>query len=208
MSNAQGLERTVGLAEIQREIDSWKPVLQAKAEQGIQELLKAVGEDPTRSGLTDTPERVVKAFLEMTCGYKQDPAQILGRTFEDSYDEVVIVRNIAFTSLCEHHLLPFLGSADVGYIPGKVVGLSKIPRLVDCFACRLQMQERLTRQIAEAIEKHLEARGVAVVIRGSHSCMGCRGVKKPGAEMVTSVTLGMFRDNASARSEFLALLSR
>lgn len=175
---------------------------------GVRNLLKYIGEDPDREGLVDTPKRVVKAFEEMTSGYAQNPKEILSKTFEQTYDEVIIVRGISFTSLCEHHLLPFTGTADVGYIPGLVVGLSKIPRLVDCFARRLQMQERLSRQIAEAIQLHLNAQGVAVVIRGSHSCMGCRGVRKPEAEMVTSVMLGMFKDNASARSEFLALTGR
>lgn len=178
------------------------------AEAAVKQLLLWIGEDPNRPGLEETPKRVVKALAEMTQGYLADPAQILGKVFEDSYDEVVIVRNIEFTSICEHHLLLFSGKVDVGYIPGKVVGLSKIPRLVDCFSRRLQMQERLTRQIAETIEKYLEAKGVAVIITGSHSCMGCRGVRKPEAEMVTSVMLGSFRTEASARAEFLTLLSR
>jgi GTP cyclohydrolase I len=148
---------------------------------------------------------VVKALREMTAGYKDDPAVVLGKTFEETYDELILLKDIPFTSLCEHHLLPFTGTVDVGYIPGKVVGLSKLARLVDCFAKRLQMQERLTRQIGEALEQHLEARGVGVVVRGQHSCMACRGVRKSGSTMITSVMLGALRENSSARAEFLAL---
>ncbi len=160
-----------------------------------------------RSGMANTPSRFAKAFAELTSGYEKDPAAILATTFEsDGYDEIVVVRGIAFTSLCEHHLLPFTGSASVAYLPGKrVVGLSKIPRLVDCFARRLQVQERMSVEIADAIEKHLETRGVAVVVRGEHSCMKLRGAKSTG-EMVTSVTRGVFRDDAKARDEVMGFL--
>jgi GTP cyclohydrolase I len=155
--------------------------------------------------MENTPRRFVKALEEMTKGYEESPATILGKVFEDSYDEVVILRNIPYTSVCLHHILPFSGTADVGYLPGKVVGLSKLARLVDCFARRLQMQERMTRQIAESLMEHLEAKGAAVVTRGVHSCMQCRGVKKSGAEMVCSTMLGVFRDDVAARAEFLTL---
>ncbi len=178
---------------------------QGIAEEAVSTLLQLIGEDPQRNGLRETPSRVCKALLEMTAGYKEKPEEILGKVFEDSYDEIVILKGISFTSLCEHHLLPFIGTADVGYLPGKVVGLSKLARLVDCFARRLQLQERMTRQIAEALIEHLSAKGAAVVIRAVHSCMACRGVKKSGAEMITSAMLGVFRDEAKARSEFLEL---
>lgn len=168
-------------------------------------LLRDIGEDPTRAGLLDTPKRYVKAFHELTEGYKQDPADILSRVFDgENYDEMVVVRGIEFTSLCEHHLLPFVGEATVAYIPdGKVVGLSKIPRLVHCFAKRLQLQERLTKQIADAIMERLAPLGVGVIVRASHSCMRLRGVRCRG-EMVTSTLLGNFREPA-VRQEFLSL---
>ena len=141
----------------------------------------------------------------MTSGYGDDPAEILARTFEESSDEMVVLRGISFHSTCEHHMLPFYGEASVGYLPGKVVGISKLARLVDCFARRLQIQERLTRQIAESVEEHLEARGVGVIIRAHHLCMGCRGVRQQTTEMVTSAMLGTLRNDAMARAEFLRL---
>lgn len=172
-------------------------------EEAIVTLLRYVGEDPSRDGLRDTPGRVARAWREMTRGYEDDPAAILGRTFEESSDEMIILRGISFYSTCEHHLLPFRGTATVGYLPGKVVGISKLARLVECFARRLQIQERMTRQIAEAIETHLEARGVAVILRAHHLCMGCRGVRQEETEMVTSCMLGTLRSDATSRSEFL-----
>jgi GTP cyclohydrolase I len=176
-----------------------------EAERAVETLLRWVGEDPERDGLVDTPARVAKAFREMTSGYLEDPAEILSRTFEETSDEMVILRGITFQSMCEHHLLPFLGTATVGYLPGKVVGISKLARLVNCFARRLQIQERLTRQIADAVQKHLEARGVAVVIRAQHLCMACRGVRQMESEMVTSAMLGTLRTDATSRAEFLRL---
>ena len=182
-------------------------------EDAVVRLIEAVGEDPNREGLLETPKRVVKALKEMTAGYQQDPHEILSRVFEDDCDEIVILRDIPFVSLCEHHMLPFTGFASVGYLPkidaqgrGRVVGLSKLARLVDCFAQRFQMQERLTRQIASTLYKVLDARGAGVVVRAAHSCMACRGVKKTGAEMVTSVCLGMFRTDDKTRNEFMTLL--
>lgn len=171
-------------------------------------LLSYVGEDPTRPGLVDTPARVLRSWAELTAGYHDDPAAILARRFPDSYDEMVIVRGVDFTSLCEHHVLAFTGTATVGYLPAPdqgVVGLSKLARLVDCFARRLQVQERLTMQIADAIEQHLAPLGVGVVVAATHSCMACRGVRKPGAEMVTSAMRGALRDHPEARAEFLTL---
>lgn len=183
-----------------------KSVFDQRAEDSVRFLLKHIGEDPDRDGLKDTPARVVKAWREMTSGVNEDPAQILSRTFDVEHDQMVIVRGIRFVSLCEHHVLPFVGTATVGYIPGKrVVGLSKIPRLVRCFARRLQVQERLTDQIAEAMVKYLKPRGVGVIIRARHECMACRGVEQHTAEMVTSALLGAVRKNPAARQELLAL---
>ena len=170
-------------------------------------LGRVIYEDPTREGLLDTPARVVKALGQMTEGYGQDPREILGTTFDtDGYDEMVVLRGIDFVSLCEHHMLPFIGTAAVGYVPGeRVVGLSKLARLVDCFSRRLQIQERMTKEIADAVMEVLSPQGVGVVVSAHHSCMGCRGVRKPGASMVTSYLAGVMRDNVAARAEFLAL---
>jgi len=178
---------------------------EAAAEQAVATLLRFIGEEPERDGLRDTPARVVKAWREMTAGYDDDPAEILSRTFEESSDEMIILRGISFFSTCEHHMLPFYGQAVVGYLPGKVVGISKLARLVTCFARRLQIQERMTRQIAEAIETHLDARGVGVVLRAHHLCMGCRGVRQEETEMVTSSMLGTLRSDPTTRGEFLRL---
>lgn len=179
-----------------------------EAEESVASLLRFVGEDPSRDGLVDTPSRVVRAWREMTAGYAEDPAEILGRTFEESCDEMVVLSGISFYSTCEHHMLPFYGHVSVGYLPGKVVGISKLARLVNCFARRLQIQERLTREIADAIETHLDARGVAVVVRAHHLCMGCRGVRQPETDMITSAMRGVLRSDAVARSEFLRLIQR
>jgi GTP cyclohydrolase I len=168
-------------------------------------LLGYLGEDASREGLRDTPARVVRAFEEMTCGYRENPETILATRFKENYDELVVVSEIPFWSLCEHHLMPFSGVAKVGYLPnGRVVGLSKIPRLVRCFARRLQVQERLTQEIALAMHHHLKPRGVGVVIRATHLCMVARGVGSRG-EMTTSCLLGAVRKSARTRSEFLAL---
>lgn len=175
-------------------------------EENVVRLLQYLGEDPQRAGLLDTPKRVVKALQEMTSGHSVDIEAILGRVFDDPCDEMVTCRGIEFTSLCEHHMLPFTGVATVSYVPtDKVVGLSKLARLVDAFAMRLQVQERLTQQIAAALEEHVHPKGVGVLITAKHSCMGCRGVRKPGAEMVTSALTGLMKDDPKARAEFLAL---
>ncbi len=175
------------------------------ASEAVTTILRFIGEDPSRDGLADTPERVLRAWREMTSGYGDDPAEILARTFDETSDEMVVLRNISFHSTCEHHLLPFYGEVSVGYLPGKVVGISKLARLVDCFARRLQIQERLTRQIADSIEEHLDARGVGVIVRAHHLCMGCRGVRQQNTEMVTSSMLGTLRSDPMARAEFLRL---
>lgn len=175
------------------------------AEEAVTALLRLVGEDPERDGLRETPRRVVKAFLEMTAGYDESPADILSKTFAEHSDELIVLRGIDFHSMCEHHLLPFQGVAHVGYLPGKVVGISKLARLVHCFARRLQIQERMTQQIASAVETHLEARGVGVIVAAHHLCMGCRGVRLPNTQLVTSAMLGTLRNSAETRSEFLRL---
>ena len=170
-------------------------------------LLQHIGEDPTRDGLKDTPKRVVKALRELTEGYSKDPTEILSTTFDVSFDEMIVLTGVTYTSLCEHHMLPFTGTATIGYIPkpgGRVVGLSKLARLLDCFARRLQVQERMTNQIAQAMQDHLDPLGVGVVIRGNHSCMCARGIRKNG-EMVTSSLMGQMRHDGTVRSEFLAL---
>jgi GTP cyclohydrolase I len=177
----------------------------ADAEEAVTTLLRFIGEDPERDGLLKTPSRVVRAFREMTAGYREDPAAILGTTFDEMSDEMVVLRGIEFHSTCEHHLLPFQGLASIGYLPGKVVGISKLARVVHCFGRRLQIQERMTTQIAKAIEEHLEARGVGVIITAHHLCMGCRGVRLPSTELVTSAMLGKMRDDATTRAEFLRL---
>jgi GTP cyclohydrolase I len=181
------------------------PRIRSEGEEAVISLIRLVGEDPTRDGLVDTPRRVLEAMGEMTAGYREDPAEILSTTFEETSDELIVLRGIEFYSICEHHLLPFYGTASIGYLPGDVVGISKLARLVNCYGRRLQIQERLTRQIAEAIQLQLRARGTAVIIRAHHLCMGCRGVKLPNTELVTSAMLGTLREDAVTRAEFLRL---
>jgi GTP cyclohydrolase I len=178
-----------------------------QATNAVRVLLSWIGEDVTREGLRDTPRRVAKAFREMTAGLHMNPAEVLGTVFQETSDQMVVVRGIRFSSMCEHHLLPFTGTAAVGYIPkGRVIGLSKIPRLVEVFAKRPQVQERMTNQIAESLMEHLQPNGVGVIVKAHHSCMGCRGVRQPDAEMVTSCLLGCLRQDGAARSELLGLL--
>ncbi len=174
------------------------------------DLLSAVGEDPGREGLQNTPDRVARMYTELLSGYSMDPQKIInGALFNINYDEMVLVRDIEFYSLCEHHMLPFLGRAHVAYLPaGKVIGLSKIPRIVDMYARRLQVQERMTRQIADLLQVILEPQGVAVVVEGMHLCSMMRGVKKHDARMTTSAMHGAFRANLATRQEFLANIAR
>jgi len=185
----------------------------AKAEsiaEAMRRILTLLGEDPERPGLSGTPERFEKALRYLTSGYQQDVKKVLnGALFDVPYDEMVIVKDIELFSLCEHHLLPFFGVCHVAYLPNrKVVGLSKIPRLVNMFARRLQVQERLTSQVAEALMGHLEPRGVAVVVEARHLCMAMRGVEKQHSQTVTSAMLGEFRENPRARAEFLSLIGK
>lgn len=174
----------------------------------VRALLWAMGEDPSREGLQDTPKRVVKSWLELFAGYRQDPAEILATTFGDveGYQEMILLKDIPFHSTCEHHMLPFSGRAHVAYLPQeRVVGLSKLARLVDCFARRLQIQERLTMEVSKAMMRHLQPHGCGVVMEAVHGCMVCRGVRKEGASMVTSSLQGSFRE-AATRAEFLSLI--
>jgi len=181
-----------------------------KVQQAIAQMLEAFGENPRRHGLQNTPERVARMYEELLAGYREDPIEMINDAlFEVTYDEMVIVRDIEFYSLCEHHMLPFLGRAHVAYLPnGRVVGLSKIPRVVDLFARRLQVQERMTRQIADFLNALLQPKGVAVVVEGLHLCMMMRGVRKHNARMTTSAMLGAFRNNLATREEFLDNISR
>ncbi len=208
------------LAEMEDKLDSEEfrrafeldlPPIDHKAiEQATTSVLKAVGEDPTREGLLRTPSRVARMYDELLVGYRTDPNKLInGALFDVDYNDMVIVRDIEFSSLCEHHMLPFIGRVHVAYIPNKkVIGLSKIPRIVDMFARRLQVQERMTRQIADFINEVLDPMGVAVVAEGVHMCSLMRGVKKAEASMTTSAMLGIFRESHVTRSEFLAHLER
>ena len=181
-----------------------------RVEAAVREILTEIGEDPDRQGLVGTPARVHRMYTELTAGYHVDPARLLnGAIFEVDYSEMVVVKDIPFYSLCEHHLLPFFGAAAVAYIPrGRVVGLSKIPRIVEMYARRLQVQERLTQQIADLLQDQLTPQGVGVVIEATHLCAVMRGVRKPGTVMTTSAVLGLFRSRDKTRSEFLAHLER
>jgi len=175
----------------------------------VREILGELGEDTEREGLVETPLRVAKAWTELTDGYAKDPKRILDKTFEaNEYDGLIVVSKIPFQSTCEHHLLPFYGEASIGYLPGengRVVGLSKLPRLLNCFAHRLQLQERLTSQVANAIDRYLQPAGVGVVIKARHLCMELRGVKVPGSVTTTSCMLGALRRDEKARNEFFEL---
>lgn len=192
--------------------DSQIPVKPAKlgadAENAVRQLLAHIGEDPARQGLQQTPRRVAESLAFLTSGYREDLDRLLGKAvFEERYDELVMVRDISFYSLCEHHLLPFFGVAHVGYLPrGRIIGLSKIPRLVDVFARRLQVQERMTSEIAMTLQRHLEPRGVAVVLEADHLCTMMRGVEKPGNRTITSSMTGIFRQDPRTRGEFMGLI--
>lgn len=180
----------------------------AEMQRNVRDLLVAVGEDPAREGLLKTPYRAAKALKFLTRGYKQDPYEIINNAiFEEQVDEMVVVKNIEIYSMCEHHLLPFVGKAHVAYLPnGKIIGLSKIARVVEIYARRLQVQERLTKQIAETLEECLKPLGVAVVIQAEHLCMQMRGVQKQNSSMVTSAMLGAFKHEPATRSEFMAIV--
>lgn len=178
-----------------------------RIERAVREILAAVGENPDREGLLETPARVARMYAEMFQGLRQDPRELLQKCFSEKYDEVVLVRDISFCSMCEHHLLPFTGWAHIGYVPnGKVLGLSKLARVVEAVARRPQVQERMTEQIANLLVEELDAKGVAVIVEASHSCMTIRGVRKPGSMCVTSAMKGIFRSDLSSRSEIMQLV--
>ena len=178
-----------------------------RIERAVREILAAVGEDPDREGLLETPARVARMYAELFSGLHTDPSKHLKKFFTEKYDEMVLVRDIAFNSMCEHHMLPFIGKAHIGYIPnGKVVGLSKLARVVEEISRRPQVQERMTEQIADLLIQELDVKGVAVVIEASHSCMSIRGIRKPDSVCVTSAMKGIFRSNLSSRSEVMTLI--
>lgn len=191
--------------------DRHNGIARDEAEAAVRTLLRWAGDDPAREGLRDTPKRVAKAYRDWFSGYDQDPHDYLRRTFEEvaGYDELIVLRDIEFESHCEHHLAPIIGRAHVGYLPdGKVVGISKLARVVDAYARRLQVQEKMTAQVADCIQEVLHPRGVGVVIEASHECMTTRGIHKRGVSMVTSTMLGSFRDDARTRSEFLKFIDK
>jgi GTP cyclohydrolase I len=200
---------TKSVAYPKRSPEDIPPFDHDRASAAVRELLIAIGEDPDREGLKDTPDRVARAYAELTSGIRQAPEEVLTTTFDLGHDEMVLVRDIELWSMCEHHLVPFTGVAHVGYIPaesGKITGLSKLARLVDVFAKRPQVQERLTTQVADALVEGLEARGVIVVIEAEHLCMTMRGVRKAGARTITSAVRGQMH-NAATRSEAMALIN-
>ncbi len=180
-----------------------------KIEKAVREILLAVGEDIEREGLKKTPERVARMYVELLGGMQEKPERYLRSVFIENYEEIVLLREIPFYSICEHHLMPFIGQAHVAYLPsGRILGISKLARIVDCFARRLQAQERLTYQIADFIMNKLKPQGVAVVLEASHSCMTIRGIKKPGSVMVTSALRGIFKRDPKSRSEIMSLMHK
>lgn len=185
------------------------PVDLPRIENAVREILSAVGEDPDREGLLETPARVARMYAELFSGLHSEPGRHLQRVFNEKYDELVLVRDISFNSTCEHHLLPFLGVAHVGYLPnGKVAGLSKLARVVEEISKRPQVQERMTHQIADLMFAELDAKGVVVVLEAEHTCMSIRGVRKPGAMTITSAVRGLFKSNPSSRAEVMSLINR
>jgi GTP cyclohydrolase IA len=197
-------------AKANRSVRAARPS-RAEAEEAVRTLIRWAGDDPAREGLLGTPDRVVRAYDEFFEGYESDPVEILTRTFEEiaGYDEMVVLKDIRFESHCEHHMLPIIGKAHVAYLPDRrVIGISKLARIVEAYARRLQIQEKMTAEIANAIDQVLQPKGVAVVIDAAHQCMTTRGVHKPGVSMVTSRMLGAFRDNPSTRREFLSIIGQ
>jgi GTP cyclohydrolase I len=180
---------------------------QERIRAAVHEILLAIGEDPEREGLRETPDRVARLYAEMFRGLGEDPHDLLCKTFTQKYDEVVLIKDITFESMCEHHLLPFIGKAHAAYLPnGRIVGLSKIPRVVEALAHRPQVQERMTEELADLLMEQLDAKGVAVILEATHTCMTMRGVRKPGSICTTSAMRGTFRSNQSTRAELMALI--
>jgi GTP cyclohydrolase I len=197
------------MSDDSRREDSRHDVTRQQAEDAVRTLLKWAGDDPTREGLLDTPKRVAKAYEDWFSGYALDPDDYMARTFEEvcGYDEMIVLRDIEYESHCEHHMAPIIGKVHVGYLPdGKVVGISKLARVVEAYARRFQVQEKMTAQIANCIQRALQPRGVGVVVVGAHECMTTRGIHKRGVSMVTSKMLGSFRDDARTRAEFLRFI--
>jgi len=198
-------KRPVGRAPVRQD----RQIDHGRLTAAVRETLIALGEDPNRPGLIDTPERVARMYEEVFSGLGEDPSRHLEAVFREGYDEMIALRDIAFYSMCKHHLMPFTGRAHIAYVPnGRIIGISKLARIVECYARRPQVQERLTSQIADLLMDGLGAKGVAVVIEASHACMTIRGVKKPGSEMVTSAVRGLFKRNAATRNEVLSFLQR
>ena len=203
------LRSDTGLVSMKSSVDDHASdrIDQERIRHAVREILLAVGEDPDREGLRETPDRVARMYVELFGGLHRSPAEHLQRCFTQEYDEIVLVKEISFASLCEHHLLPFIGTAHVGYLPdGKIVGLSKLPRVVDEVARRPQVQERMTEEIADLVMQELDARGVAVVVEAMHTCMAIRGVKKSNSICITSAMRGRFKENQSTRAEVLSLI--
>lgn len=188
-------------------MDKSKHVDEARIRAAVREILVAVGENPDREGLLETPDRVARMYAELFAGLHKDPRQFLQKTFTQKYDEMVLEKDIRFESMCEHHLLPFLGKAHIAYVPnGKIVGLSKLARVVESYSRRPQVQERMTEEIADLLMNELDPRGVGVILEASHSCMTIRGIRKPDSMCVTSAMRGVFRDNQPTRAELMALI--
>ncbi|MHB1422727.1 MAG: GTP cyclohydrolase I FolE [Gemmataceae bacterium] len=205
MSNSASRTQRSGLAA--RNGAKANEAERARIEAAVREILLAVGEDPDREGLRETPDRVARMYAEMFSGLHADPRQLLSKTFAQKYDEMVLVRDIEFASMCEHHLLPFLGKAHIAYLPaGRIVGLSKLPRVVEALAHRPQVQERMTEELADLLMEELKPRGVAVILEATHTCMTIRGVRKPGGVCTSSAMRGVFRDNQATRTELMALI--
>lgn len=208
MSPENRLKLMDKIAKEQIEIKNRRPS-RSEAEEAVRTLIRWAGDDPDREGLVGTPDRVVRSYEEFFAGYFEDPIEMLERTFEetDGYDDMVVLKDIRLESHCEHHMVPIIGKVHIAYLPkNRVVGISKLARVMEVFAKRLQIQEKLTAQIANTLQHVLEPRGVAVVIEAAHQCMTTRGVKKPGVTMVTSKMLGCFRDDATTRKEFMSLI--
>lgn len=200
-------EEEEGMAGVKDYMNSSVGANREKIEYHVEQILKLIGEDTEREGLLETPARVTRMYEEIFAGYEVDPRDVLGVTFDENHEELVIVKDIVYYSQCEHHMAPFFGKVHIGYVPsGQIVGLSKLARLVEAVTRRLQVQERITSQIADILEDALNPNGVMVVVEGEHLCMCARGVKKPGSKTVTSATRGTFRDNAASRAEFLSLV--
>ena len=205
MSNAVPRPRRISLSAAKRSLTG--PVDQERLREAVREILLAVGEDPDREGLRETPDRVARMYAELFSGLDKDPRELLQKTFTQKYDEMVLVKDIEFASVCEHHLLPFTGKAHIAYLPnGKIVGLSKLARTVEVLSRRPQVQERMTEELADLFVEELGARGVGVVVEATHTCMTIRGIRKPGSVATTSAMRGVFKENQSTRSELMALI--